>query len=85
MSMMVVPSILDPSLFVPDLKTRRRDSVLQELVEVARRAGAVREPDVLRETLLRRERWCGTAIGKGVAVPHARSISVTEARLIVAR
>ena len=45
----------------------------------------MREPAVLRTTLELRERLFGTAIGKGVAVPHARSIAVTDSRVVVAR
>ena len=85
MTTTVGPALLDPSLFIPELKTRRKPSVLQELVAHATRAGAVRVPTVLCDTLLLRERLFGTGIGKGVAVPHARSIAVTEPRLVVAR
>jgi mannitol/fructose-specific phosphotransferase system IIA component (Ntr-type) len=84
MSTVTVPSV-DPSLFIPDLKPKRRESILQDLVGVAHRAGAVRDAELLRDTLLRRERWSCSAIGKGVAVPHARSIAVTESRLVIAR
>jgi len=81
----LVPSVLDPSLFIPDLKPRRKETILLEMVDAARCAGVVRDPELLRETLLRRERYVCSAIGKGVAIPHTRSITVTEARLVVAR
>src|SRR5262249_9729493 len=45
----------------------------------------VRDLDLLRETLLLRERLAPSAIGKGVAIPHARSLAVIEPRLVVAR
>jgi mannitol/fructose-specific phosphotransferase system IIA component (Ntr-type) len=85
MTTQIVPSVLDPSLYISELRTRRKPSVIEELVAHASRAGVVREPGVLRETLLLRERLFGTGIGKGVAVPHARSIAVTESRLLIAR
>ena len=85
MTTLLGPAMLDPSLYISELKLRRKPSVLQELVAHASRAGAVREPGVLCETLLLRERLFGTGIGKGVAVPHARSIAVTEPRLLIAR
>jgi mannitol/fructose-specific phosphotransferase system IIA component (Ntr-type) len=85
MTTMIGPALLDTSLYIPELKLRRKPAVLQELVAHASRAGVVREPEVLRETLLLRERLFGTGIGKGVAVPHARSIAVTESRLLIAR
>jgi len=85
MTTMIGPAVLDPSLYIPELRLRRKQAVLDELVAQAARAGALRDPAVLRETLLLRERLCGTGIGKGVAVPHARSVAVTEPRLLVAR
>jgi len=85
MTTQIGPLVLDPSLYISDLKLRRKPAVLQEFVTLASRAGAVREPAVLRETLLLRERLFGTAIGKGVAVPHACSIAVAEPRLVIAR
>jgi mannitol/fructose-specific phosphotransferase system IIA component (Ntr-type) len=85
MTTLIGPSVLDPSLYIPDLKTKRKSSVLQELVARAHAAGAVRVPEVLRDTLLLRERLAASGIGKGVAVPHARSIAVVEPRLVIAR
>jgi mannitol/fructose-specific phosphotransferase system IIA component (Ntr-type) len=85
MTTLVGPAVLDPSLYISELKLRRKPSILEELVAHATRAGAVRAPDVLRKTLLLRERLFGTAIGKGVAIPHARSIAVCDPRLLIAR
>jgi PTS system fructose-specific IIC component len=78
-------SVLDSSLYIPELKPRRRHSVLQELVARASHAGALRAPSLLLETLQLRERLAPSAIGRGAAVPHARSIAVREPRVVVAR
>jgi PTS system nitrogen regulatory IIA component len=85
MSIAIGPSVLDSSLYIPELKLKRKESILQELAERAHGAHAVRDPALLRDTLLLRERVGSTAIGKGVAVPYARSVSVIEPRLMVAR
>lgn len=85
MTATIVPSVLDSSLYVPDLRHRRRDSVLAELVDLARSCGVANEPALLLETLLMREKLGTTALGKGVAVPYARSIAVTEPRIVVSR
>ena len=85
MTTVAVHSVPDSSLFLPDLKLKRKESVLHEMACAAQRARAVCDAELLHETLLRRERWCPSAIGKGVAVPNARSLGVTEPRLVVAR
>jgi len=85
MTTMTVHSVPDSSLFLPDLKLKRKESALHEMVCAAQRARAVRDAELLHATLVRRERWCSSAIGKGVAVPNARSLGVSEPRLVVAR
>ena len=85
MTISLGPSVLDSSLYIPDLRPRRRESVLHELIACAHRAKAIRDPELLLETLTLRERLGCTALGKGVAVPNARSITVVEPRLVIAR
>jgi mannitol/fructose-specific phosphotransferase system IIA component (Ntr-type) len=85
MTTVAVHSVPDSSLFLPDLKLKRKESVLHEMACAAQRLRAVRDAELLHETLLRRERWCPSAIGKGVAVPNARSLGVKEPRVILAR
>jgi PTS system nitrogen regulatory IIA component len=85
MSIALGSTVLDTALDFSDLKFKRRDAVLQEMVERAQRAGAVRDPDLLRETLALRERAGTAAIGKGIAIVSARSIAVLDARLFAGR
>jgi mannitol/fructose-specific phosphotransferase system IIA component (Ntr-type) len=85
MPFIALPSVLDSSLYIPELRSRRKDSVLSEMVARAHECGVLRHPEGLRELLLLRERLGPSGIGKGVAVPHARSLSVVEPRLVVAR
>ena len=73
------------SLCIPELGPRKRDTVFQELAAHAQRSGVVRDAALLHQTLCLRERLGSTCIGKGVALPNARSIAVIEPRLIVAR
>ena len=69
----LVPSALDPSLFIPDLKCRRKDSALAELVACAGRGGVLRHPELALELLAAREALGSTSPGRGVAVPAIRS------------
>jgi mannitol/fructose-specific phosphotransferase system IIA component (Ntr-type) len=85
MTLGTATQVLDPSLYIPELRSRNRDSVLAQLVALAHRAGAVRGVAPLVELLRLRERLGTTAIGKGVAVPHARSLTVDRPALVIAR
>lgn len=77
--------VLDSSLYIADLKPRIRDSILTQLATHARNAGAVRAAEPLLELLRIRERVGSTAIGKGVALPNARSLTVDRPSLLFAR
>ena len=65
-----------PTLFIPKLKAKKKDSILKELVEKVCASGIVRDADPLLEMLRSRERLGSTGIGRGVAVPHGRSLAV---------
>ena len=84
MSILVGPA-LHPAHLIPDLKSRSRDSVLGELTRQAQGIGVTREPGSLRATLRMRERLGSTAVGRGLAVPNARSLLVGRPVLLVGR
>jgi nitrogen PTS system EIIA component len=73
------------SLIIPDLGHRRKDSALLEMTRRAQERGTVRDAELLRATLLLRERLGSTAVGRGVALPNARSLFVNEPGLVVGR
>ena len=76
---------LRDTLFISDLRSRKKSSVLEELAAALATAGITRHPDSVVEALRRREALGSTGIGKGIAVPHGRSTLVTERALLVAR
>ena len=76
---------LRPDLYIPELRTRRKSSVLEELADALLAAKVVRSTEAIVDALRRREALGSTGIGKGIAVPHARSTLVAERALLVAR
>ena len=83
MSELVATPLPDTSLCIPDLRSRLRDSVLAEIV--ARLGDGVRDPLLLKESLLRREKYASTDLGRGVALPNTRSLAVSAVRCVLAR
>lgn len=76
---------LRSSLFISELRTKKKPSVLEELANAAAAAGLTRSPEALVDGLRRREALGSTGIGKGIAVPHVRSTLVSERAVLVAR
>jgi len=85
MTLGTAPIGYDLSLCIPNLKAKGKESALAEMVSAAHLAGAIREADLLLELLRVRERVGSTALGKGVAIPSARSVTVLAPRLVLGR
>ena len=74
----------DPSLFCVDLKSKSKDGILKELTDRMAQGHGVRDPELLLEMLKRRESLGSTGIGKGVAIPHGRSLAISELKVLFA-
>jgi len=80
-----VPSVTYTPLDIIELRHKRRESAFTQLAVAAQRHGVVRDLDVVVAALARRERLGSTALGKGVALTHARSIAVARPFWILGR
>lgn len=72
-----------PETVVLDLEAEGKDELLRELV------GALgldeKSETILFKTIKRRENLGSTGIGKGIAIPHCRSLVVNRLRLVYGR
>lgn len=75
----------DTTLDLLDLRARRRDAALSQLVQEAAVRGVVRDEAMLLALLQRHERLAPASIGKGVALPHAHSLTVIRPALFCGR
>ena len=66
-----------------ELESETKDDTLRELVGLLALDG--RSEGVLYKTLKRRESLGSTGIGKGIAIPHCRSLVVNRLRLAYGR
>lgn len=72
---------LDTRFVTTDIRPGGVRSVLEQLVEVFRKEGAVENGDDLLASLLEREALQSTGIGRGVAVPHAICEELDDSRV----
>ncbi len=75
-------------LFTPDtvkleIDSDSKDEILKELIELLELDD--KSEAILFKTLKRRENLGSTGIGKGIAIPHCRSLVVEETRLAYGR
>jgi len=73
MAIAEISPLTDTSLDLLELRHRRRESALHQLVQSAFEHQAVRHPALLETLLLRRERLGSTALGRSHAVTGAWS------------
>jgi PTS system nitrogen regulatory IIA component len=72
-------------LCIFDIKADNKRDALAEMVEVVCNEYNLKDRDIILEMLLNRESLGSTAIGKGVAFPHGRTLAVPELSLVFGR
>ena len=66
------------SLCLFDLQARDKKGALAEMVDLISSEYHLKDREIILEMLLNRESLGSTAIGKGVAFPHGRTLAVPE-------
>jgi PTS system nitrogen regulatory IIA component len=75
-------SLLRPDRINLDLKAKKKPEALRELVQMIRQGD---DADLLLATLTKREELGSTGIGKGIAIPHGRSLLIDKLEMAVGR
>ncbi|MBN2104773.1 PTS sugar transporter subunit IIA [bacterium] len=76
-------SLFREERYVSELKGTRKNQILDELLGLLKQNHVVNHPDLLLETLKKRETLGSTGLGKNVAIPHCRTLTVSELIVIV--
>ncbi|MCK9603892.1 MAG: PTS sugar transporter subunit IIA [Candidatus Omnitrophica bacterium] len=77
---MQIMDFLSKKAILPDIKATKKEDAIKELVDVLVEAGDIekRHRNKLIEALMARESLGSTAIGQGIAIPHAKSDCVDK-------
>jgi len=78
-------NLLKESSIELNLEGKTKTAVLGELVDLVCKTGRVRNKKALAEALIEREKLGSTAIGNGVAVPHAKIDDIKQTVLAFGR
>lgn len=73
------------ALFVPELKATEKWDALGEMVDHLYLSRRIRDKSLVLEMLTAREQLGSTGIGKGIAIPHGRTLVAPELSLLFAR
>lgn len=80
---MQLREFFDPDAVELDLQGETKDNVLRELIRLL--AVDERSEGILFKMLKRRENLGSTGIGRGIAIPHCRSLVVSRLRVAYGR
>lgn len=78
-------SLFDESRFVPALRSDTKSAAIQELANALAVDKDIRHPAVIVDALESREKLGSTGIGKEVAIPHSRTVSIASLKVLFAR
>ena len=73
---MKLSKFCEEDLITFELKSKTKDNVIRELVELAARSKMVRDKGELYRSVAEREKLVTTGVGYGVAFPHAKTKAV---------
>jgi PTS system fructose-specific IIC component len=76
---------ISPDTVGVELTATDRDAAIAELVGIAARTGRVNDPAAVVTSALAREATVSTGLGDGIAIPHAKTDSVSEPVVVYAR
>jgi PTS system nitrogen regulatory IIA component len=75
----------EEELFIPQLKATDKEGALDELVAALVGAQRIKEGEILLQMLRQREHLGSTGIGRGVAVPHGRTLAISRLAVVFGR
>lgn len=80
-----IAELLRREAVILELSSRDKEGVIHELAEPLTRAGLVADTEGFVAAILRRENLESTGVGLGVAIPHARTDTVSTTVLAFGR
>jgi mannitol/fructose-specific phosphotransferase system IIA component (Ntr-type) len=79
-----VGALLTPGSCLLNVAANSMEPLFTRMVDSLRTQSVIHNSTMVLSLLLEREKLGSTAIGKGVAIPHARSLTVSDLRVVVA-
>ena len=75
---MKVSDLLNSKVVIADLKSEKKEEVINELVDLFKDDPRIIDLEKVRTAVLEREKVMSTGVGKGFAIPHGKTSAVTD-------
>lgn len=73
-----ITDYMSEDLITLDLKSRTKEAVLEELSNLMVTSPNIKDKNVIKKALMEREELGSTGIGKGIAIPHAKTDAASK-------
>jgi fructose-specific phosphotransferase system IIA component len=75
---MKITEVLSINTIAPLIKLNTKEEIIKFMVELAAKSGKILNQEQALNDVLEREKVLSTGIGKGIALPHAKTNSVSD-------
>lgn len=75
---MKITDLLGEQFVLPELKGKTKTEVINELVDLFENDERVNDLDKIRTSVVEREKIMSTGVGKGFAIPHAKTLATSD-------
>ncbi|MDP6126383.1 MAG: PTS sugar transporter subunit IIA [Candidatus Latescibacteria bacterium] len=82
---MTLTQLLDAGALVSELTALNRDTAIRELTDALDAHGAISDPVAVAQQIIEREDIATTAIGGGIAIPHALTADLDHSAMAIGR
>ena len=73
-----ITDYMSEDLITLNLKSRSKESVLEELSDLMAKSPNIQDRNIIKKALMEREELGSTGIGKGIAIPHAKTDTASK-------
>lgn len=75
---MKISEILTKEFIVPNMQSRTKDDAILELLSLFKDDSRVKDMELVQNAVLERENIMSTGVGKGFAIPHAKTNAIND-------
>jgi PTS system fructose-specific IIC component len=81
----MLAEVMGEDLVIAGLKSKEKEDAIREMALRLKQAGVIKDENAFIEAIIDREKIESTAVGEGIAIPHARSDTVDGLAVVFAR
>ncbi len=75
---MKISDILSTDVIAVNLETSDKDDAIRKVIELGAKSGRILDNEKVSKTIFEREKLVSTGVGKGFAIPHGKTDSISD-------